>query len=75
MMKRNWIKTNALFITDLQELGIPSDDEVKPFRFDLNEVVAYNEAPEKGTTTIWLMDSTVIVEMPIERFDELFDLR
>ena len=73
-MKRNWIKTNALFVTDLQDLGIPSDDELKPFRFDLNEVVAYNEAPEKGTTTIWLMDSTVIVDMSIDRFDELFDL-
>ena len=40
-MKRNWIETQAVFASELEDLGIEQsiEDRLEPFRFDLNEVV------------------------------------
>lgn len=70
-MNRRWVKTKAVFAGELQGLGIEEsiDDRLAPFRFDLNEVVAYNESSIKDFATIWLNGTSITITMSVNELD------
>lgn len=61
----------AMFKSEYSALGIGEDDSFEEFRFDLNEVVAYNRSSDPEYATIWFMDTSITITMSIEELDKL----
>lgn len=72
-MNRKWVKTKAVFSSELEDLGIePSlNERLAPFRFDLNEVIAYNESSTDGWSTIWFNGSSITITISVKELDEM----
>jgi len=71
---RNWITVKALFENNNNndDLGLkipldtPLESSMEYFDFDLNEVVAYNEASYDGFSTIWINNTTITINVSIQ---------
>lgn len=75
-LNKSWVYTKALFLPEdyekLKSLGMEVSRERYDFRFDLNEVVAYNESSEECCTTIVLKNGyDISIDIPIDVMDQI----
>lgn len=72
-MENKWIKTMGVFAGEFNDLGIEQsiEESLAPFRFRLDQIVAYNESTTEGFATIWLMGTSITIATSVEDLDGL----